>query len=196
MGELLDLKALIERAPPKAGQVRFVAVDGRGASGKSSFARALAENVGAEIVAIDDFASWDNPTNWWPAIIEKVFTPAAEGAKRLSYPRTEWWDEQAPERIVDQKVTPIMLLEGVGSSRKELRDYLSFSIFIDTPVEECLSRGVDRDRLLTGKRRSELTKLWKGWFEGEEAYFKRDNPKAFANIVLDGTRPFADQVKF
>ncbi len=194
MSEPVDLRALIADKPPKTGKVRFIAVDGHGGSGKSTFARWLADRLGAELVTQDDFASWDNPFDWWPQVIEKIFVPITAGAKTLSYPRSQWWEHHKPEPVVDQPVTDIMILEGVSSSRSEFRDYISLSIFIDTPIELCLKRGVERDKV-TGKSEEELTEMWEGWMKGEETYFNRDNPKENADIVVDGTRPFEDQVK-
>ena len=45
---------------------RIVAVDGPGGAGKSSLSEWLAGELDAPIVHTDDFASWDNPTSWWP----------------------------------------------------------------------------------------------------------------------------------
>ncbi len=46
---------------PKIGNVKFIAVDGHGGSGKSGLAGYLAQKLHAEIIRTDDFASWDNP---------------------------------------------------------------------------------------------------------------------------------------
>jgi uridine kinase len=88
-----------------------------------------------------------------------------------------------------------MILEGVSSSRSEFRDYTSLSIFVDTPKDVCLERGVRRDTG-TGKSVEELTKIWEEWFIEEDVYIKRDNPEENADIVIDGTKPFEDQIKF
>lgn len=66
---------------------------------------------------------------------------------------------------------------------------MSVGIIVDTPQEICISRGLERDRS-TGKSDAELTKLWEEWIAEEEAYFKRDNPKSYADVVVDGATPF------
>lgn len=88
-----------------------------------------------------------------------------------------------------------MILEGVSSSRKEFRRYIGLSFFVETPVEICLKRGVERD-LVTGKSEEELLKIWGEWIEEENRYMERDHPKEYADIVIDGTRPFEEQVQF
>jgi len=112
---------------------------------------------------------------------------------KLSYPRSKWWDNHNPEPVVDQPVTNIMILEGVSSLRKEFRNYMSFGIFVDTPEEICLNRGIKRD-VSTGKPQEELEKLWQQWLGEENVYFKRDQPKRYADLVIDGTKPFEKQI--
>jgi len=190
---MANIQAIISNKSPKAGGTLFVAIDGRGGSGKSTLAKLLSRKLEAEIIRTDDFAGWDNPLNWYPNVIKQVFNPIKNGATTLSYKPTSWWKNHHPEPVVNQPVTKIMILEGVSSSRKELRDYISLSIFVDTPKEICLKRGVERDGN-TGKSEEELTKIWKDWLAEEDEYMKRDNPKMNADIVLDGTKPFEEQI--
>lgn len=118
----------------------------------------------AQLIQTDDFASWDNPYDWWPLVIERVFEPIKNGATTLNYPRSKWWENHQPEPVVDQPVAHIMILEGVSSLRKELRDYISIGIFVNTPREICLQRGIERDiNNDTGKTEIEITAMWEKW---------------------------------
>jgi uridine kinase len=188
-----DISKALATKKPKIGNVTFIAVDGHGGSGKSSIAAYLSDKLHAEIVRTDDFASWDNPLNWWPLVIERVFRPIEAGATKLSYPRSKWWPNHHPEPMIDQPVTSIMILEGVSSLRKEFRIYLSFGIFVDTPEDICLKRGVKRDASI-GKPREEVVKLWQQWLGEENEYFQRDQPKRYADLVVDGTQSFDKQI--
>ncbi|MCA9361671.1 AAA family ATPase [Candidatus Kaiserbacteria bacterium] len=143
---------------PKVGEVIFIAVDGHGGSGKSTLAELLSKKLNAEIIHTDDFAGWDNPLNWYPNVIKEIFEPISNGTKTLSYQPASWWENHHPEPVTNQPVTDIMILEGVSSSRREFRDRISFSIFVDTPKEICLHRGIERDTG-TGKSKEELTKM-------------------------------------
>lgn len=193
MTQQIDLAHIRTTIKPKVGNTAFIAVDGHGGSGKSTFAQLLSEKLEAQLIRTDDFAGWDNPLNWWPFVIERVFEPIKNGVKTLSYPRSKWWENHYPEPVTDQPVTSIMILEGVSSSRKEFRDYISLSIFVDTPKKVCLQRGVERDGG-TGKTKEELSAIWEEWFKEEDEYMQRDNPKANADIIIDGTRPFTEQI--
>lgn len=179
---------------PKVGEVTFIAVDGHGGSGKSTLAKLLSERLSAEVIHTDDFAGWDNPLNWYPNVIKEIFEPISNGDKTLSYQPASWWENHHPDPVINQPVTDIMILEGVSSSRREFRDYISFSIFVDTPKETCLQRGIERDTG-TGKSKEELAKMWEQWFAEEDAYIKRDSPKENADLVTDGTKPFDDQIE-
>jgi uridine kinase len=190
---MYNLTLLLQDKSPKVGKTTFIAVDGHGGSGKSSLAQLLAEKLYAEIIHTDDFASWDNPTEWHPILTEKVFLPIQRGATTLSYERSKWWDNHHPEPVQNQPVTNIMILEGVSSLRIELREYISLGIFVYTPREQCLERGIIRD-MQTGKTRDEVLKLWNGWLDSEDTYFAKDEPQKYADVVVDGTKPFREQI--
>jgi uridine kinase len=145
------------------------------------------------VIHTDDFASWNNPLDWWPLLIRHVFRPIQDGARTLSYERSQGGEHHCPEPVIDQPVTRLMILEGVGSSRKEFRDYISVSIFIETPRAVCLRRGIERDRVM-GMTDEALIPLWEGWLRDEDRYFARDQPKAHADLVVDGTQPFEWQI--
>ena len=194
MVEKINLREILSGKKPKVGDTLFIAIDGHGGSGKSSLAQLLSDKLNASIIHTDDFASWNNPINWWPQVIEKVFEPIKDGAKSLSYPRSTWWDNHDSQPIVEQSVTPVMILEGVSSSRKEFSEYISLKVFVNTPKEICFQRGVERDSG-TGKTKEEILKLWEQWFVEEEEYMRRDLPLKHADIVLDGTKPFAGQIE-
>lgn len=173
----------------------LIAVDGHGGSGKSTLANLLADKLQAQIIHTDDFAGLDNPINWWPLVIERVFKPIKNGKKLLNYPRSKWWETHNPEPVVNQPVTPIMILEGVCALQKEFRPYISYAIFVDTPKDVCLQRGLGRDKGQDGKSDEEIRQMWRDWYEKEEIYIKRDNPKEFADLIVDGTSQFEVQVK-
>lgn len=88
--------------------IKFISVDGHGGSGKSSFAKKLAVNLGAEIIHIDDFTGTGASTEWYRVLIDRVVEPALSGASSLSYSRAKWWPSHNPEPVVNQAVTNII----------------------------------------------------------------------------------------
>ncbi len=190
---MITIRDALAGKAPKVGNVLFIAVDGHGGSGKSTLADWLSKELDAEVIHTDDFASWDNPLDWWQAVVKNVFTPIKEGVKTLTYLRSKWWENHTPEPVTNQRVTKIMILEGVSSLRKEFREYMSLGIFVDTPREICLQRGIKRDSI--NKTPEEVTKMWHDWFSEEDEYIKRDDPQSYADIVIDGTQLLEDQIR-
>ena len=37
--------------------------------------------------------------------------------------------------------------------------------------------------------------MWQQWYEKEETYIKRDSPKEYAELIVDGTRLFEEQIR-
>ena len=189
---MFDLESILETRPPRAGSTKVIGIDGHGGSGKSTLATFLAGHFDAGIVHTDDFASWENPKDWWPLLIERVFDPLRSGVQTLSYPRSPWWPGHKPEPVLDQQVKGALVLEGVGSLRQEFRQFLSVALYVDAPRQVCIERGTARDAALGTKE--EVLERWNNWFDDELGYMARDDPEQFADIVIDGTVPFEDQL--
>ena len=117
-----ELAARIGRLAPAGGlRTRIVAVDGRGAAGKTTFAARLAAALGgAPVVPTDDVvARTGHP--WWPALEAEVLAPLTAGG---------------PD---------VLVLEGVSSSRRAITDRLAYGIWLDVPTGPRLARGLGRD---------------------------------------------------
>ena len=172
-----DLVARILRRP---GPVRLVAVDGPGGAGKSTFAARLANAAGgAPIVHTDDFASADNPINWWPRLLDQVINPLARG-RAACYQRYDWPTESmAGWHTVDP--APIVVIEGVSSGRSEWAQHLSFVIWIETPRPIRLARAVERDG-------ADALDDWQEWMAAEDDHYARDPTRERADVIIDGTR--------
>src|SRR5690349_15944670 len=77
------LQALVEAVraseAPTGVHTRIIAIDGPGGSGKSSLAEWLTPPLDAQVIHTDDFASWEDPVDWWPRLVELALEPLAEG---------------------------------------------------------------------------------------------------------------------
>jgi uridine kinase len=155
---------------------RVVAVDGPGGAGKSSLAEYLAHELEAPIVHTDDFASWENPVDWWPELIEQVLVPLAAGRPARYTPSS--WGGPAKEQVVVEPVD-FVVLEGVTASRTAFRPYLTYSIWVETPRPLRLRRGLARDG-------EDARADWERWMAEEDVYVAREQPAARADLVLAG----------
>jgi uridine kinase len=162
-----------------AGNVRLVAVDGCGGAGKSTLAAGLSAALGGcPIVHTDDFASWDEPLGWWPRMLTEVLQPLARG-ERATFRRYDWEARRLGDQLIVEP-EPVVIVEGVSSSRSEWAQLLAFTIWVETPRPVRLQRGLDRDGV-------GLLAQWEAWMAAEDDYVARDRPDVRADVVVDGT---------
>jgi uridine kinase len=175
--------------------VSVIAVDGLGGAGKTSFAKRLAEKLGdAPIIQTDDFASWDNPLNWWPDLLEKALRPLAAGRPAKFTPTN--WGGPPKDQVVIQPVE-FVILEGVSASREAFRPFLAYSIWIDAPRDVRLSRGLARDSEMRASQglepnRGEVRANWKRWMAEEDDYVAREKPQEYADQIVPGDQELWD----
>ncbi len=175
-----DLRKLLEAIRfaevPAGMNTRIVAVDGPGGAGKSTLARRLAHDLEAPVIHTDDFASWENPVDWWPELLELALEPLAAG-RPARYQPTRWGDEERRPIVVEP--TEIVVLEGVTASRQEFQPYLAYSIWIETPRELRVQRGLERDG-------AEARAQWERWMKAEDRYIEQERPAERADVVVRG----------
>lgn len=173
-----DLAARISAGPPRCGPVRLVAVDGPGGAGKSTFAARVASALGGvQVVHTDDFASWEDPTGWWPRWEEQVLRPLAGGLPG-SFRAYDWWRREAGERR-DVPVADVVVLEGVSAARRAVADRLTQAVWVSTGERTRLRRGLKRDG-------EDALELWRSWMAEEDHHFTLDSTAGRADVVVDG----------
>src|SRR5439155_26571221 len=133
---------------------RLIGVDGCGGAGKTTFAQRLARHGddGWPIVHTDDFATHDEPIEWWPRMLEQVIEPLSRNQEATFRPYD--WVRRAPGDEVTVHPAEVVVIEGVGATRRAWRDRLTTSIWIDTDSDLRLRRGLDRDG-------EELAEFWR-----------------------------------
>ena len=173
------VEAVKRRQPPKGMSTKVIAVDGPGGAGKSSLAESLAQALGgAQIVHTDDFASPENPLDWWSRLIEDVLEPLSRNHSGR-YRRTNWTGDEGHVEWGEVVPAEFVVLEGVSASRSAFRPFLSYSIWIETPRELRLNRGLERDGRQARDR-------WEQWMTEEDEYVEREKPQQAVDLVLRG----------
>jgi uridine kinase len=173
-----DVIAAIGAAGPVGiARTVVVAIDGFGGAGKSTLAARIADELSVTVVHTDDFSSWDNPIDWWPRLLEQVLLPLSHN-EVARYQRYDWDARELAEWIV---VTPggLVVLEGVTASRLAFRPYLSLTIWVDSPADLRLARGLQRDG-------AEMRGLWLAWMAAENEWAAHENPQARADLTISG----------
>lgn len=178
----------------------LVAIDGVGASGKTTLADELGVAVRTRPVAVlhaDDFFNppeirhargRHSPEGFWldtydySRMISEALGPLRSrvpGAAQQVAPNLLEWI--APSALNRDAHDALVLVEGAFLHRHELRSYWDFSIFVDVPMVEARRRmelraGVVLDDGLLAR-----------YFGAQQIYFRAARPWLRATVVLDNS---------
>ncbi|MDH2428859.1 (d)CMP kinase [Sphaerisporangium sp. TRM90804] len=161
----------------RARRARVIAVDGPSGSGKTTIGGALAAELGAPLIHMDDlYDGWDGLRAGADRLVEWIVRPLAEG-RPARWRRYDWalsayaeWHELSPPGA--------LVVEGVGAGSAAAEPYTSFLIWADAPP------GVRRARALRRDGDAYLPH-WERWARQEDAYFAADRVRARADVVID-----------
>jgi hypothetical protein len=165
-----------------AGRPAVVAVDGRSAGGKSTLADHLVALVpGAAAVHTDDVAWWESFFGWDHLLASGVLEPVRRG-EAVAY-RPPAWDSRGREGAIEVPArSPLVVVEGVGSSRRSLVPLLDAAVWVQSDVVEARRRGLERDAA-----KGEDPAFWDEWDAAEVPFLADDRPWERAHLVVCGT---------
>lgn len=169
---------LVDAIGAHPGPVRLVGIDGCGGAGKTTFATRLSAALdNAPVIHTDDFASHDVPIEWWPGMLRDVIEPLLRG-EPASYKPYDWVKRRLAENAVTVEPQGVVIIEGVGATRKAWRDRLAMRIWIDCPRDIRLARGIARDG-------EDLREFWQQWMKAEDDYVDSEQPQRYAEVVVN-----------
>src|SRR3954447_20203083 len=125
---------LVDEIRTTTNPVRLVGIDGCGGAGKTTFAQRLSAAANDEwpVIHTDDFASHDEPIEWWPRMLRQVVEPLLRG-DAASYRPYDWVARRPGDATVTVPAAPVVIVEGVGATRAAGRDRLVLRIWVDAP---------------------------------------------------------------
>ncbi len=170
----------------------IVGIDGLGGAGKSTLACGISEALAGQvaIASCDDFyrpltgAQYSGLTpqeayeNYfdWRRLGDEVLTPLRRG-NRARCQRYDWGTDRLAEWI-EVEPREIVIVEGVFSTRPELRSLIDVTIFIETPRNERIRRMLSR--------RQPSTSWMDRWISAEDWYLEHLAPHRNADLVVEG----------
>ena len=182
---------LIDRRSRIGGPL-LIAVDGLGGAGKSTLAAQLSAALPrSSIVEVDDFyrpmtaedrADLGPREGYeryfdWVRLLDEAIEPLRK-QRRARFRRYDWemnslgeWCEVAPSDVV--------IVEGVYSTRPELRPLFGVTVYVDTP-------RVQRAARMTARGYDNLDWL-DHWMAAEDWYVRHHRPAERADLVIDGS---------
>ena len=189
--EVKKILALVKEASVP-GRTTLVAIDGLTCAGKSTLADQVAGGLqDAAVVGLDSFyrplateerttlgpqESYDRYFDW-ERLRREVLVPLSMHS-RARYRRYDWvtdsiaeWHEIEPRGVV--------IVEGVYSTRPELRPYFGVTVYVDAPREVRLARLLDRGY-------PDIS--WVAhWMAGEDWYAEHLQPTRQVALVVHGS---------
>jgi uridine kinase len=154
-----------------------VAIDGRSASGKTTFANRLSSELNAPIVHSDDIAWHHSFFDWWPLMLEQIIMPFRAG-QAIDW-KPEAWTAQGREGSIVVPQSPILILEGVSVTRQELSNHIDLPIWVETDMHIAETRGLERDG-------PDGRDFWFEWQASEKPFLEADKPWTRAKLIVDG----------
>jgi predicted kinase len=182
--ELADVAGRILRST-EANGTPLVAVDGCAGAGKTTLARRLAALLDAPIATTDDFLSWTDLDGWWSRFERDILEPLL-ARRDARYAVRDWQRDPEGYGVTGTKTTPcapVVLIEGVTSSRRAVTDRLAFRVWVDAPEQ------VRRERNLS--RADYWHDHWDAWLVRERAFFAADGTRDRADLLVDGASTIA-----
>ena len=153
-------------------------VDGRSGSGKSTLAEELvALNPSAQLVRLDDiYPGWDGLQAASDHVVEFVLSDR---------PRWQRWDWGLSEKAVWHFLDAdrAIIVEGCGALSRRAAALADLRIWVELDAVERKARALARDG-------ETYAPHWDRWAAQEDAFIAAENPRALADLVVEGIGPF------
>ena len=176
---MTDPVAAVRRALTGRGGTRWIGVDGRGASGKTTLAARLAAGLPDSVVVhVDDFARPGVPGWERDRFVTQVLQPLQAG-RSARYQRWDWPSDRGAEWHEIPVGVPVVV-EGVSATDVRLGVPWDFTIWVEAPYELRLARALDRDG-------EAMMEVWlSDWMPSEDAYVTAQRPQQRVDLVVRG----------
>ena len=168
--------------PAPASRPLILAIDGRSASGKTTMAARLSLLVpGSTVVHSDDVAWWESFFGWDHLMASGILEPLHRG-EAVRY-RPPAWEARGREGAIQVAAgLPLVIIEGVGVSRRSLAPLLDAALWVQSDMHEARRRGIERD----GATPADIA-FWDEWDREELPFMAQDRPWERALAVVCGT---------
>jgi uridine kinase len=167
----------------------LIGISGFGGSGKSTFAKKLAEKIRVPVIGIDSFCKSNIHKDYelwnimdFARLENEVLKPFKAGEQNLKYGDFDWITNKI-EKEISINHNGILIVEGVGLFRPEIMQYFACTIWIDCTIQEAIIRGKKRDR---EEYNNQQDNHWDGiWQLNDLQCFKEFSPKSKADFIVD-----------
>lgn len=186
------------------GKTTIIAIAGASASGKSLFASTVYQELVAElggdqisVLAEDAYyrdqshltltqrqlTNYDHPSAFEHELLAEHLQQLRSG-KAVEMPQYSYEIHTRLQETIHVKPARVVLVEGILLlSDPQLREQFDISVFMDTPLDICLLRRINRDIELRGRSLSSITEQYENYVR--PAFFEFIFPaKQYADLVV------------
>jgi uridine kinase len=186
--------------PASLGTGRLVCVDGPAGSGKTTLGLAIEravrdrlarplqppEHAQVQLLHMDDvYEGWSGLDAAMKRVARDIVGPLRSG-EAGSYRRYDWAAETFAEELVVEPVD-VLVIEGVGSGAAAYDDAITCLVWVETPADIRLRRGLERDG-------EQMRDHWLDWRDQEDDVLGRERTRDRADVIIDGTATVARYV--
>jgi len=174
--KLLDL---ISSAKARCGHTKVITIDGPAGAGKTTLAQTISDDLtDSHIIHMDDlYRGWDSTLDSnLTDELNRILLETESG--ELNFQKYNW-SSQTLDEVERFKSPKYLILEGVGSGQKSIKNWVSFSIWIEVPVEIGLARVIERDGEQVALPMEEFIKQ-------QNQYFLADGTREGADYRISG----------
>lgn len=161
----------------------IVTIDGVAGAGKTMLASAMKEkyknHFSVQVIHMDDlYNGWENP--FAPVLSKKLIEIVQAHLAATSYETTihNWLDSVAESRLIVEPAD-MLIIEGVGSGQRSIREFVSTKIWIEFDPIVGLKRVLARDG-------ANIEKEMLGFLEDQRVHFIEEGTREAADFLLFG----------
>jgi hypothetical protein len=183
--KIVSLVEMLESWQPKfpgpSERPGILAVDGRGASGKSTFASVLNRAVPGSVVVHTDDIAWNHSFFDWAALLRDGVLIPVHAAQEVRYRPPAWEAREREGAIVVPSTCPLVIVEGCGAARRDLMPWIDVVVWVQSDTQKAKARGLVRDG-----GTAEVEAFWEEWMAEEFPFFAQDRPWERADNIASG----------
>lgn len=162
---------VVERAQDAA--VPIVLIDGRSGSGKTELGTLVAAHLDAQLIRLDDlYPGWHGLDAGSRAVVTDIL-------RAHRWRRWDWTTSAFAEEHTVDPARPLVI-DGCGSLTEASRRLATLGVWVELDDGHRKVRALARDGV-------DYEPHWDEWAAQELRFIERENPKAFADLVLDGS---------
>jgi len=163
---------------PRSPKPALILVDGRSGAGKSVWAQALAREIDATLISLDDvYPGWDGLDAGSEHVSSWVLVPFSQG-KLGTFSTWDWTAQRPGEKVAIDPLRPL-IVEGCGAIRRESVAFATRSVWIEASEQTRKARALARDGDMFAPH-------WTRWALQEERFMALHDPAQAASDILSG----------